>query len=130
MFLSAFALAQGCKSVKTGYVSHDEDAHLSYISTQQPHIPQIFTRMRQACIRSLSCEVSNFCLRFYCQCIALSSCCCCCLGGGGGLNLIICIKADSVVHQLYVFVAVHFFSFKYSHGVNHYTQTFVLDALS
>ena len=73
MFLSAFALAQGCKSVKTGYVSHDEEAHLSYISTQQPHIPQIFTRMRQACIRSLSCEVSNFCFRFYCQCIALSS---------------------------------------------------------
>ncbi|KAK7111903.1 folliculin-like [Littorina saxatilis] len=50
-------LCEGCKSVKTGYVSHDEEAHLSYISTQQPHIPQIFTRMRQACIRSLSCEV-------------------------------------------------------------------------
>ena len=113
MFLSAFALAQGCKSVKTGYVSHDEDAHLSYISTQQPHIPQIFTRMRQACIRSLSCEVSHFCCRFYCQCIASSSCCCCflllLLLFLGGLNLIICIKADSVVHQLYVFFGVHFF---------------------
>ncbi|XP_025081597.1 folliculin-like isoform X2 [Pomacea canaliculata] len=48
---------EGCKSVRTGYVSHDDEAELSYFSTQQPHIPQIFMFMRQACIRSLSCEV-------------------------------------------------------------------------
>ncbi|KAL8612615.1 hypothetical protein ACOMHN_006601 [Nucella lapillus] len=50
-------VCEGCQSVKTGYVSHDEEAYVSYISTQHPHMPQIFTRMRQACIRSLSCEV-------------------------------------------------------------------------
>ncbi|KAK7500901.1 hypothetical protein BaRGS_00007781 [Batillaria attramentaria] len=50
-------VCEGCKSVKTGFVSHDDEAQLSYVSTQQPHVPQIFTRMRQACIRSLSCEV-------------------------------------------------------------------------
>ncbi|XP_076458937.1 folliculin-like isoform X2 [Babylonia areolata] len=51
------SVCEGCQSVKTGYVSHDEEAFVSYISTQHPHMPQIFTRMRQACIRSLSCEV-------------------------------------------------------------------------
>ncbi|CAG5126782.1 unnamed protein product [Candidula unifasciata] len=48
---------EGCKSVQTGYVSHDEEAQVSYVSTQQPYNPQVFTRIRQACIRSLSSEV-------------------------------------------------------------------------
>ncbi|KAI8797642.1 folliculin [Biomphalaria glabrata] len=48
---------EGCKSVQTGYVSTDEDAQVSYVSTQQPYNPEVFARIRQACIRSLSSEV-------------------------------------------------------------------------
>ncbi|BFZ03877.1 hypothetical protein BsWGS_06916 [Bradybaena similaris] len=48
---------EGCKSVQTGFVSHDEEAQVSYVSTQQPYNPQVFSRIRQACIRSLSSEV-------------------------------------------------------------------------
>ncbi|KAK3759608.1 hypothetical protein RRG08_016346 [Elysia crispata] len=47
----------GCKSVQMGFVSHDEEAKVSYVSTQQPYNPEVFTRIRQACIRSLSSEV-------------------------------------------------------------------------
>lgn len=47
----------GCKSVQMGFVSHDEEAKVSYVSTQQPYNPEVFTRIRQACLRSLSSEV-------------------------------------------------------------------------
>ncbi|XP_005091001.1 folliculin [Aplysia californica] len=57
LILSAKDHCEGCKSVHTGYVSHDEDAQVSYVSTQQPYNPEVFTRIRQACIRSLSVEV-------------------------------------------------------------------------
>ncbi|XP_067672296.1 folliculin-like [Haliotis asinina] len=50
-------MCEGCYSVQPGYVSHDEEAHVSYVSTQHPYHPQVFSRIRQACIRSLSCEV-------------------------------------------------------------------------
>ncbi|CAL1546523.1 unnamed protein product [Lymnaea stagnalis] len=48
---------EGCKSVQTGFVSHDDEAQVSYVSTQQPYNPEVFARIRQACIRSLSSEV-------------------------------------------------------------------------
>ncbi|XP_041363067.1 folliculin-like [Gigantopelta aegis] len=50
-------LCEGCYSIKTGYYSQDDDAQVSYVSRQQPHHPRVFSRIRQACIRSLSCEV-------------------------------------------------------------------------
>ncbi|XP_076045111.1 folliculin isoform X2 [Oratosquilla oratoria] len=49
-----------CRSIphnKPGYISNDDVAHVSYISSQYPLQPELFTLMRQACIRSLSCEV-------------------------------------------------------------------------
>lgn len=57
---SCLYLIQGCRSLRTGFVTHDEEAKVSYVSTQQPYNPEIFTRIRQACIRSLSCEVLLF----------------------------------------------------------------------
>ncbi|XP_055955020.1 folliculin [Patella vulgata] len=50
-------ICEGCYSVKKGFVSHDEGGQVSYVSTQHPYNPQVFSRIRQACIRSLSCEV-------------------------------------------------------------------------
>lgn len=53
-------LCEACRSFQPGqpnFISHDHDAHISYISTQYPRHPQVFTVVRQACIRSLSCEV-------------------------------------------------------------------------
>jgi len=47
---------EGCKSTHRGFVSHDSEARVSYVSSQQPHQPEVFTRIRQACIRSLSVE--------------------------------------------------------------------------
>ncbi|RUS79816.1 hypothetical protein EGW08_012415 [Elysia chlorotica] len=54
---SAKDRCDGCKSVQMGFVSHDDEAKVSYVSTQQPYNPEVFTRIRQACIRSLSSEV-------------------------------------------------------------------------
>lgn len=49
---------QGCTSVHLGFVSHDEDAGVSYVSSQRPTHRDVFSIIRQACIRSLSCEVT------------------------------------------------------------------------
>ena len=53
-------MLQGCTSVHLGFVSHDEDAEVSYVSTQRPHHRDVFAMVRQACVRSLSCEVTLF----------------------------------------------------------------------
>ncbi|XP_072045246.1 LOW QUALITY PROTEIN: folliculin-like [Amphiura filiformis] len=53
-------LCEACRSFQPGqpsFISHDHDAQICYISTQYPRHPQVFTVVRQACIRSLSCEV-------------------------------------------------------------------------
>lgn len=50
-------LCEGCYSVKTGFVSHDDEGPISYVSSQHPHHPKVFSMVRQACLRSLSCEV-------------------------------------------------------------------------
>lgn len=53
-------LCEACRSIQhghSGFISHDHDAGISYSSSQYPSQPQIFTMVRQACIRSLSCEV-------------------------------------------------------------------------
>ena len=53
---------QGCRSLapgETGYMSTDHDTNVSYVSTQHPHQAQVYSMVRQACVRSLSCEVSQ-----------------------------------------------------------------------
>ncbi|XP_022095568.1 folliculin-like [Acanthaster planci] len=53
-------LCEACRSFQPGqpnFISHDHEVGISYISTQYPQNSQIFTMVRQACIRSLSCEV-------------------------------------------------------------------------
>ncbi|XP_053222202.1 folliculin isoform X1 [Podarcis raffonei] len=51
---------QGCRSLPAGhpgYVSHDKETSIKYVSHQHPNHPQLFSIVRQACVRSLSCEV-------------------------------------------------------------------------
>lgn len=51
---------EACRSIPpglSGYVCNDHDAQVSYIGSQYPFHPEIFSIVRQACVRSLSCEV-------------------------------------------------------------------------
>ncbi|XP_076331134.1 folliculin isoform X2 [Tachypleus tridentatus] len=51
---------EGCTSVTSsqrGYICNDHEARVSYISSQFPLHPDVFSIVRQACVRSLSCEV-------------------------------------------------------------------------
>uniref|UniRef100_G1RSS0 Folliculin n=1 Tax=Nomascus leucogenys TaxID=61853 RepID=G1RSS0_NOMLE len=51
---------QGCRSLAAGhpgYISHDKETSIKYVSHQHPSHPQLFSIVRQACVRSLSCEV-------------------------------------------------------------------------
>lgn len=51
---------EGCRSVPTdqpGFISYDDQARISYISGQYPEQPQLYSVLRQACVRSLNCEV-------------------------------------------------------------------------
>ncbi len=53
-------VVQGCRSVTSehpGFISYDERAHINYISAQYPEEPQLYSVVRQACVRSLNCEV-------------------------------------------------------------------------
>ncbi|XP_067571790.1 folliculin isoform X4 [Pseudorca crassidens] len=50
----------GCRSLAAGhpgYISHDKETSIKYVSHQHPNHPQLFSIVRQACVRSLSCEV-------------------------------------------------------------------------
>ncbi|XP_067928599.1 folliculin-like [Watersipora subatra] len=51
---------EGCRSLqsdKPGYVSNDQEAKVRYVSSQQPRHEELYSIVRQACIRSLSSEV-------------------------------------------------------------------------
>jgi len=51
---------QACRSLadgSSGYVIHDHQTGAKYIGTQHPRNPDIYSLVRQACVRSLSCEV-------------------------------------------------------------------------
>ncbi|XP_071966013.1 folliculin-like isoform X2 [Antedon mediterranea] len=53
-------LCEACRSFQPGqpgFVSSDHEAHISYVSMQYPDQPQLFSIVRNACVRSLSCEV-------------------------------------------------------------------------
>lgn len=46
-------------TTKRGYISNDHEARVSYVGSQYPLHPDVFSAVRQACVRSLSCEVSH-----------------------------------------------------------------------
>lgn len=58
-----FLLAsQGCRSLPAshpGFVSIDDETGIRFLSHQHPRQPQLFSVVRQACVRSLSCEVNS-----------------------------------------------------------------------
>eukprot|EP01135_Chromosphaera_perkinsii_P011225 Nk52_evm6s2367 gene=Nk52_evmTU6s2367 len=49
-----------CRSLeegRTGFITNDHGAHISYISSKFPNNANLYSIVRQACVRSLSCEV-------------------------------------------------------------------------
>ncbi|KAG7237640.1 hypothetical protein INR49_032086, partial [Caranx melampygus] len=51
---------KGCRSLPAshpGFVSIDDETGIRFLSHQHPRQPQLFSVVRQACVRSLSCEV-------------------------------------------------------------------------
>ncbi|XP_043945207.1 folliculin isoform X2 [Protopterus annectens] len=53
-------MCEGCRSLESGhpgYISVDKETSIKYVSHQHPNHPQLFSIVRQACVRSLSCEV-------------------------------------------------------------------------
>ncbi|CAH1794494.1 unnamed protein product [Owenia fusiformis] len=53
-------LCEACRSLlpgQPGFISNDHEAKVSYVSSQHPDHPEVFSLVRQACVRSLSCEV-------------------------------------------------------------------------
>lgn len=49
---------------KRGFISNDHEARVSYVSSQYPLHPDVFSAVRQACVRSLSCEVNTYIFLF------------------------------------------------------------------
>ena len=56
-FHDAHILLKGCSSVRTGFISRDDDAQVNYISSKQPSDREVYSMSRQACLRSLTGEV-------------------------------------------------------------------------
>uniref|UniRef100_A0A3P9LYC1 Folliculin n=1 Tax=Oryzias latipes TaxID=8090 RepID=A0A3P9LYC1_ORYLA len=53
-------MCEGCRSLPAshpGFVSFDDETGIRFLSHQHPRQPQLFSMVRQACVRSLSCEV-------------------------------------------------------------------------
>ncbi|KAL4616700.1 folliculin [Arapaima gigas] len=53
-------MCEGCRSLPAshpGFVSTDAETGIRFLSHQHPRQPQLFSVVRQACVRSLSCEV-------------------------------------------------------------------------
>uniref|UniRef100_A0A8C9SY77 Folliculin n=1 Tax=Scleropages formosus TaxID=113540 RepID=A0A8C9SY77_SCLFO len=53
-------MCEGCRSLPAshpGFVSTDSETGIRFLSHQHPRQPQLFSVVRQACVRSLSCEV-------------------------------------------------------------------------
>jgi len=51
---------EACKAFQTShqvFYSHDEASRITFVSSHAPENPKIFSMLRQACVRSLSCEV-------------------------------------------------------------------------
>ncbi|XP_052434343.1 folliculin isoform X1 [Carassius gibelio] len=55
-------MCEGCRSLPAshpGFVSVDSETGIRYLSHQHPRQQQLFSVVRQACVRSLSCEVCS-----------------------------------------------------------------------
>lgn len=68
---------QGCRSLPAshpGFVSVDDETGIRFLSHQHPRQPQLFSVVRQACVRSLSCEVNSDVRLYVCVCESHSSC--------------------------------------------------------
>ncbi|KAL6109387.1 flcn [Pungitius sinensis] len=55
-------MCEGCRSLPAshpGFMSIDEETGIRFLSHQHPRQPQLFSVVRQACVRSLSCEVNS-----------------------------------------------------------------------
>ncbi|XP_068615699.1 folliculin isoform X1 [Brachionichthys hirsutus] len=55
-------MCDGCRSLPAshpGFVSIDDETGIRFLSHQHPRQPQMFSVVRQACVRSLSCEVNG-----------------------------------------------------------------------
>ncbi|XP_077576892.1 folliculin isoform X2 [Stigmatopora nigra] len=53
-------MCEGCRSLPAshpGFMSIDDETGIRFLSHQHPREPQLFSVVRQACVRSLSCEV-------------------------------------------------------------------------
>ncbi|XP_030250310.1 folliculin isoform X2 [Sparus aurata] len=53
-------MCDGCRSLPAshpGFMSIDDETGIRFLSHQHPRQPQLFSVVRQACVRSLSCEV-------------------------------------------------------------------------
>lgn len=62
VFTLVYFISQGCRSLRgeePGYICNDADAKVRYVSSQEPHQDELFSVLRQACIRSLSSEVCS-----------------------------------------------------------------------
>uniref|UniRef100_A0A4W5NDW9 Folliculin n=1 Tax=Hucho hucho TaxID=62062 RepID=A0A4W5NDW9_9TELE len=60
--LTMRANSSGCRSLPAshpGFVSVDSETGIRFLSHQHPRQPQLFSVVRQACVRSLSCEVTT-----------------------------------------------------------------------
>ncbi|XP_077382747.1 folliculin isoform X2 [Festucalex cinctus] len=55
-------MCEGCRSLPAshpGFMSIDDETGIRFVSHQHPREPQLFSVVRQACVRSLSCEVTG-----------------------------------------------------------------------
>lgn len=69
--------SQGCRSLPAshpGFVSIDDETGIRFLSHQHPRQPQLFSVVRQACVRSLSCEVNSDVRLHVCVCESHISC--------------------------------------------------------
>ncbi|XP_004206530.1 folliculin isoform X1 [Hydra vulgaris] len=51
---------EGCRSLEPGelgFISFNKESHISYVSTQHPEEQELYSVLRHACVRSLSCEI-------------------------------------------------------------------------
>jgi len=56
-----FLCIQACtpfSSSRPGFISRDTETRVCYVTCHHPRNAEVFTIIRQACLRSLSCEVS------------------------------------------------------------------------
>lgn len=98
---------QGCRSLPAshpGFVSIDDETGIRFLSHQHPRQPQLFSVVRQACVRSLSCEVNSDVRLHVCMCVWVT-------------HLIHRINTLPILFVLHLFICfTHFFSLQVCPG--------------